>query len=121
VICATTDFFMMDSTDADDHFPNDDFFPEVNNLFDDMADDDVNANANATVATQYVFMFFLFEFLPQLLVLASVLDMFCSYSLLQMLFAYSLSECMTYLISPMIVMFCCSNNPKTLLYAISPE
>jgi hypothetical protein len=69
-----------------------------------MAGDDVNANAKATAVAQYVFVLFLFEFLPQFLVLASVLDTFPTYSLLQMLFAYSLSDCMTCLISTMIVM-----------------
>ncbi|KAE8769594.1 40S ribosomal protein S5-1 [Hordeum vulgare] len=47
-LCATTDFFITDGTDANDHFRDDDFFPDINNLFDDMAGDNVISNANAS-------------------------------------------------------------------------
>uniref|UniRef100_M8CCM0 Uncharacterized protein n=1 Tax=Aegilops tauschii TaxID=37682 RepID=M8CCM0_AEGTA len=40
----------MDALDADDHFPNDDLFPDVENLFDDMADKDVDPKTNASAA-----------------------------------------------------------------------
>ena len=70
--------FITDAPDADDHFPNDDFFPNVDNLFADIAGEDVDPKISASVATPYVFMFFLFKILPQFLVLASVLHMFCS-------------------------------------------
>ena len=42
-IGATTDSI----TDSDDSFPNDDFFPDIGNLFLDDMGDNVNANANA--------------------------------------------------------------------------
>ena len=51
---------------ADDHFPNDDFFPDLGNLFlNDMAD---NGNANSSgsaPAAQYVFLSVLYEMFLQ--------------------------------------------------------
>ena len=70
-----------------------------------MAGEDVNPDTNASAAAPYVFVFFLFEIPPQFLVPVSALDIFCSHSLLQMPFPYSLSDCMTYLVSVVIVMF----------------
>ena len=49
---ATTGFF----TDADDCFPNDDFFPDINNLFGDMATD-VDTGNTSSSAVPYVFLF----------------------------------------------------------------
>jgi hypothetical protein len=46
-------------TKADDYFPKDDFFPDINNLFGDMAlnGDNVNTNANASSSSgRYVFL-----------------------------------------------------------------
>ena len=48
----------MEATDADDHFPGDDFFPDVDNLFDNMADEDVVPKTSASIAAPYVFVFF---------------------------------------------------------------
>jgi hypothetical protein len=35
------------NTEADDYFPNDDFFPDINNLFSDMALNSDNANVGS--------------------------------------------------------------------------
>jgi len=54
---ATAGFFS--NKDADDYFPNDDFFLDINNLFRDMAlnGDNVNATANAGSSSEpYVFL-----------------------------------------------------------------
>ncbi|KAE8816215.1 Transcription and mRNA export factor SUS1 [Hordeum vulgare] len=43
----------MDTTDVGDHFPDEDFFSDVNNLFDNMVGDDSNASpTDAATATQ---------------------------------------------------------------------
>ena len=38
----TIDFFITDAPDSDDYFPDDNFFPDVDNLFDDMAGEDTD-------------------------------------------------------------------------------
>ena len=102
----TTDFFVTDAPDSDDYFADDDFFPDVDNLLDDMAgkDTDPKTSASVAVAAPYVFFLFLLEVLPQFLVLASTLDMFGYSSYLQMLFTFSLSDRMTCFISAILVM-----------------
>ena len=40
---ATTDLFV--NTDADDFFPNDDYFPDVNDIFGDMNTDGANGSS----------------------------------------------------------------------------
>ena len=88
MLCATTGFFI---TDADDIFPNDDFFPEVDGLFDDMGDNVNNGPAAAPVPVQYVLMpslfIFMFQILLKFLVLAIGLDLISPNSLLHMPFA----------------------------------
>jgi hypothetical protein len=69
-------------TDAheDDVFPNEEFFPHIDNLFGDMSLTDDNTNGGSTSApapTPYVFM--IFAFVLQFLGLAIDLDMLCSY------------------------------------------
>jgi hypothetical protein len=75
-------FFITDAHE-DDVFPNEDFFPDINNLFGDMSLTDDNTNdssASASAPTPYVFL--IFTFVLQFLGLAinlDMLDMFCSY------------------------------------------
>jgi hypothetical protein len=101
---ATTGFI----TDADDAFRNDDFFPDVDDLFDDMADITNNghaaASASAHVLISPIFRF-MFQILVQFLVLAFGVDMLSSNSLLRMIFAYFLKVHMTSLIHVIVVMF----------------
>ncbi|KAK1693382.1 hypothetical protein QYE76_010079 [Lolium multiflorum] len=81
---ATTGFI----TDADDTFPNDDFSPDVDDLFDDMGDNANNGHAAASASVQYVListMFrFMFQIMVQFLVLAFGVDMLSSNPLLHM-------------------------------------
>jgi hypothetical protein len=78
----TEEFFIMNAHE-DDVFPNEDFFPDINNLFGDMSltDDNTNGGSTSTPApAPYVFL--IFTFVLQFLVLAidlDMLDMFCSY------------------------------------------
>ena len=55
------------ATTGCDFFPNDDFFPNIGNLFIDDMGDNLNANgaSGSTPAAVYVFLFFLFEILLQ--------------------------------------------------------
>ena len=87
-----------------------------------MAGEDIDPKSSATAAAvPYVSFSFLFEVLPQFLVLlfalhvlgstsymqlhlVSVLDVFSSSSYMQMLFTFSLSDCMTCFISAILVM-----------------
>ena len=65
--------------DSDYYFPDDDFFPDVDNLLDDMAGEDNDPKSSATAAAvPYVSFSFLFEVLPQFLVLLFALHMFGS-------------------------------------------
>jgi hypothetical protein len=44
-------------TEADDYFPNDGFFPDISNLFSDMALNNDTSNANAGSSSKpYVFL-----------------------------------------------------------------
>ena len=56
-LSATTDFFVTDAPDSDD------YFPDVDNLLDDMEDTDPKSSASAPAAIQYVFLSFLLEVL----------------------------------------------------------
>ena len=76
----TTDRFITNTPKDDDHFPNDDFFPDVDNLFDNMAGEDTNPKTGASTPVPYVLILFLLEVLSQLLALVSVLDVFGSSS-----------------------------------------
>ena len=108
-------------TDIEDHFPNDDFFPDIDNLFDDMATEDVDPKSSTAAAVPYVIFSFLFEVLLQYLVLVfaldilgstsymqlpllSALDLLGYSSYLQMPFTFSLSERMTCFIAAILVM-----------------
>ena len=90
----------------DDYFPDDDFFPGVHDLLDDMEDTDPKSNAFAPASVQYVFLSFLLEVLQQFLLLVfalhmlgstsymhldllSVLEMIGSSSYMQILFTFS--------------------------------
>mgnify|MGYP005837948183 CR=1 FL=1 len=99
MLSATTDFFFTDAPDSDD-----DFFPDVDNLLDDMAGKDTDPKTGASALVSYVLILFLLEVLSQLLALVSVLDVFGSSSYMQMLFTFSLSNYMTCFISAILVM-----------------
>jgi hypothetical protein len=79
----TTEGFFITDAHEDDVFPNEDFFPDIDNLFGDMSLTDDNTNggsASAPAPTPYVFL--IFAFALQFLGLAidlDMLDMLCSY------------------------------------------
>jgi hypothetical protein len=76
----TTEGFFITDAHEDDVFPNEDFFPDIDNLFGDMSLTNDNTNdgsASASVPTPYVFM--IFAFVLQFLGLAIDLDMLSSY------------------------------------------
>ena len=106
----------MDAPDSDD------YFPDVDNLLDDMEDTDPKSSASAPAAVQYVFLFFLLEVLPQFFLLVFTLhmlgstsymhldllsarEMILSSSYMQMLFTFTLSNRMTCFITAILVMF----------------
>ena len=113
----TTGCFITGDSVADD-----DFFPDVHDLLDDMADEDTDPKSSASAAAvPYVFLSFLLKVLPQFLVLVlilhmlgstsyillailSALDMIGYGSYMQKLFSFSLSERMTCFISTILVM-----------------
>jgi hypothetical protein len=104
--CATTDGI----TSTDDSFPDEDFFPDISNLYiDDMADDagaNANANLNANVnppAAPYAICTHVFQFLLQFLVLAFGIDVI-SLSVLDMICSSILLVCMIRLIPAIIIM-----------------
>jgi hypothetical protein len=82
-LCATTDEFFVTDAHEEDVFPNEDFFPDIDNLFGDMSLTDDNTNGGSVSAlapTPYVFL--IIAFMLQFLGLAidlDMLDMFCSY------------------------------------------
>ena len=102
---ATTDFFVTDAPDSDDYIPDDDFFPDIDNPFDDMAGEDTNPKTGASAPVPYVLVLFLFELLLQFLALVSALHKFDSSSYMQMIFTFSLSDSMTFFISAILFMF----------------
>jgi hypothetical protein len=78
----TGEFFITDAHE-DDVFPNEDFFPDIDNLFGDMSLTDDNTNggsASAPAPTPYVFLIFacVLQFL-RLAIDLDMLDMLCSY------------------------------------------
>ena len=82
---ATTGFFITDAPDLDDYFPDDDFFPDVHDLLDDMAGEDIDPKSSASAAAApYVFVLFPLEVLLQFLVLVFALDMLDSISYMQL-------------------------------------
>ena len=65
------------ATAGSDDFPNDDFFPNVGNLFiSDMGDNGANANGSAPAAL-YVIHCFLFEIMLHVLFVVFMLDVIC--------------------------------------------
>ena len=60
----TTGCFITDDPVAGDYFPDDDFFPDVHDLLNDMADEDTDPKSSASAAAvPYVFLSFLLEVL----------------------------------------------------------
>jgi hypothetical protein len=85
----------------DDVFPNEDFFPDIDNLFGDMSLTDNNTNggsASALARTPYVFL--ISAFALQFLGLAIDLDM------LDMLYSYHSLVNMVSLVSVLSAVFC---------------
>ena len=121
---AQRDYWLLHTDDpvADGYFPDDDFFPDVHDLLDDMAGEDTDPKSSASAAAvPYVFFSFLLEVLLQFLALVcalrmlgsvsykqlhlvSVLDVFTSSSYMQTMFTFSLSDCMTCFIFAILVM-----------------
>lgn len=64
-----------------DDFANDNFFPDLGNLFLNDMGDNINANSAALVAP-YVILFFLFEIVVEFMVLVCALDSICSSAML---------------------------------------
>jgi hypothetical protein len=66
---AITDFIFI--TKADNFFPNDDFFPNINNLFDNMGDNTNNANVKVNASSSsglYVILPLLYEIMLRTLI-----------------------------------------------------
>ena len=101
---------------------NDNFFPDVHDLLDDMAGEDTDPKSSASAAAApYVFVSFPLEVLLQFLVLVfaldmldsisymqlailSALDMFSYGSYMNMLLTFSLSNRMVYFITAILPM-----------------
>ena len=58
-----TDSFVTDAPDSNDYFPDDDFFPDVDNLLDDMAGEDTDPKTGTSAPISYVLILFLLEVL----------------------------------------------------------
>ena len=69
------------ATPSSDDFTDDDFFPDLGNLFLNDMGDNLNANGAAPVAP-YVFLSFLFEIVVEFMFLVCVLDSICSSTML---------------------------------------
>ncbi|XP_071683400.1 uncharacterized protein [Lolium perenne] len=96
-------------TEADDYFPNDDFFPDISNLFSDMALNSDNGNAGSS-SGPYVFLLSFYEIIILFLLLATSSGSLSANILLfsislDMFLLYSMVICMTSLISNFLVMF----------------
>jgi hypothetical protein len=122
--CATTDFI----TDVDEFFPDDDFFPDISSLYDDIGDNTGNANGSSSTVP-YVLLILLVEIMMQFLALVSCLELFLSYSLIDVvtslfilflvviyLFSILVISCAKLLIYPTD---CCKKDHLTLSYAFS--
>jgi hypothetical protein len=83
--CATADFI----TDVDEFFPDDDFFPDISNLYDDMCDNTGNTNESSS-AIPYVLLILLVEIMMQFLALVSCIELFLSYSLIDVVTSLSI-------------------------------
>ena len=106
-----TDPKSSDAPDSDDFFPNvddllddmasdapdsDDFFPNVDDLLDDMAGEDTDPKSSVVDAVvPYVFFSFLFEVLPQFLVLLFALVMLGSTSYMKLVLLSALDKLVT--------------------------
>ena len=65
------------ATTGFEFFPNDDFFPDITNLFIDNMGDDMGNSSGATAAAPYVFLIFLYEVLLEFLLIVYALDCIC--------------------------------------------
>ena len=98
-LVGTTDLFV--NTDTDDFFPNDDYFPDVNDIFDDMNTDGDNGSSSNT---PYVLICVLLDIMLRTVFVAICVELLFAYSL-ELLFVYSLLDCMTSLIYVLLVIF----------------
>ena len=91
-----TDFFT--DTDAEEVFPNDDYFPDINTLFNDDMGDNINANTNGAVPAPapYVIFLYLLEIMLQTVLMSICLDLFS---------AHSMVDYMTSLISNFVMFY----------------
>ena len=71
---ATTGFFS--NTDTDEYFPDDDFFPDVDDLLGNMSS---SANASGSSSAPYVLLVFLSDMMQYVLLFPICLDLFISY------------------------------------------
>ena len=88
------------ATAGSDDFANDDFFPDLGNLFiNDMAENADNAGGAAAAAAPYVFLSFLFEIMIEFMFLVCALDSICSSTMLvRMISLVSVIAVMIYLV-----------------------
>ena len=95
--------------ETDDYFPNDDFFPDISNLFSDMALNGDNNTAGSS-SGPYVFVPSFYEIVMFFLLLATTSGSLSANVLLfsislDMFLLYSMVICVTSLISNFLVMF----------------
>jgi hypothetical protein len=110
----TTEEFFITDAHEDDVFPNEDFFPDIDNLFGDMSLTDDNTNggsASASTPTPYVFLYHLFQIMPLFFVLSICLNLLSFNPILlanclDLFLVYYLLRTMISLISVKLVMFC---------------
>mgnify|MGYP005815416465 CR=1 FL=1 len=69
------------ATAGSDDFTDDDFFPDVVNLFLNDMGDNLNTNSAAPIAS-YVFLSFMFEIVVEFMFLVYALDSICSSTML---------------------------------------
>ena len=81
----------------DDHFPNEDLFPDIGNLFiDDMGDVNTNSSGSAPAA-QYVYLSALYEILLQFICLVVAIDWICLSTVLDVCMLSLFATVMIYL------------------------
>ena len=103
------------STADDDHFPNDDFFPDLGNLFldDDMSD--AVDNTAAAAAAPYVSLSHLYEILLQFICLVFAVDWICLSTVRDLLDVCMLSLFATVILC--LALFRIKSYAKLLIYA----
>ena len=91
------------ATASSHDFTDDDFFPDLRNVFLNDMSDNLNTNGVAPVAP-YVFMSFLFEIVVEFMFLVCVLDSICSSTMLvRMISLISIIAVMIYFVVNLVV------------------